>query len=189
MKQFIIYKNILTAQVPSTLNFLSKVISENNFETILEIGTNRGGLTLWLNDNKSLNSKIYSFEIFPEVPLFKNEDIDGRLVIGDVFSEECKQLIMSLLEEKKQCLILCDGGDKIKEFNFFAKFLKKNDVIMLHDYCDNIEEYQAIQRETGWETPAESNLNSILDAVELNNLEKYNYELGKKSLWGSFIKK
>ena len=189
MRQFIYYKDILTAQLPSTLDFLTKIISENNFETIIEIGSNRGGLTLWLNDNKNLNSKIYSFEIFPEVPLFKDEDIDGSLIIGDVFSEDCKQLIISLLKEKKQCLILCDGGDKIKEFNLFAKFLKRNDVIMLHDYCDDIEEYQTIQKQTGWETPAESNLNSILETIEFNNLEKYNYNLGKQSLWGSFIKK
>jgi hypothetical protein len=189
MRQFINYKNILTAQVPSTLNFLTKIISENNFEYIIEIGTNRGGLTLWLNDNKHSNCKIYSFEIFPEIPLFKNEDIDGRLIIGDIFSAECKDLIYSLIKENKQCLILCDGGNKNQEFNLFSSYLKSNDVIMLHDYYDNNEEYLQIQKETGWQTAPESDLNSIKNSLEVNNLIPYNYELGKKSLWGSFIKK
>ena len=54
------YKNILSAQLPSSLSFFQKVILENNFSKIIELGTNRGGLTLWLNDNKKENSKIYS---------------------------------------------------------------------------------------------------------------------------------
>lgn len=188
MKQFINYKNILTAQVPSTIGFLSKVILENNFGYIIELGTNRGGLTLWLNDNKNKDCKIYSFEIFPEVPLFKSEDIDGELVIGDVFSQECKNLIISLLKQEKQCLLLCDGGNKNSEFNFFSKYLKVNDVIMLHDYFDSYEEYLQTQKETGWETPPESSLQEIEESVKEYNLKQYNYQLGKKSLWGSFIK-
>lgn len=189
MKQFITYKNILSAQLPSTLTFLQKIISENNFETIIEIGANRGGLTLWLNDNKKINSKIYSFEIDASIPLFEKSILDGELIIGDIFNENCSKFVIDLLKENKQCLILCDGGDKIKEFNFFANFLKQNDVIMLHDYCDDINEYKLIQQETGWETPPESNLDSISEIIKLNNLEKYNYSQGKQSLWGSFIKK
>jgi hypothetical protein len=189
MKYFINYKNILTAQLPSTLDFLKKIISENNFETILEIGTNRGGLTLWLNDNKKINSKIYSFEIYEHIPLFKKTDLDGDLIIGNIFSENIMQIVKNLLLDKKQCLLLCDGGDKNTEFNLFSKFLKPNDVIMLHDYCDNEEEYKLIQQETGWPTPAESDLNSISLSIRQNNLEPYYYEMGKKNLWGSFIKK
>lgn len=189
MKQFIYYKNILTAQLPSTLDFLTKIISENNFETIIEIGSNRGGLTLWLNDNKNVNSKIYTFEIYPEAPLFKNSDLDGELIIGDVFSEHVSSIITNLLKNSQQCLLLCDGGNKNQEFNFFSKFLKQNDVIMLHDYFDNQDEYFSIQQQTGWETPPESDLNSISESLRINKIEPYNYELGKKSLWGSFIKK
>lgn len=40
-------------------------------------------------------------------------------------------------KKHKQCFILCDGGNKIKEFNTFSKMLKVGDVIAAHDYCDH----------------------------------------------------
>jgi predicted O-methyltransferase YrrM len=88
MKQFIVYKDILTAQLPSTVDFLQKVIDENDFQSIIEIGTNRGGLTLWLNDHKKDSTKIYTFEIFPDAPLINSDQIDGELIIDDVFSKK-----------------------------------------------------------------------------------------------------
>lgn len=187
MKQFIVYKNILSAQLPSTVNFLQKVIDENDFQSIIEIGTNRGGLTLWLNDNKKSNTKLYSFEIFKHVPLIHSEQIDGELIIDNIFSENSINKIKNILS-KGQCLILCDGGNKNDEFNLFSKFLKSGDIIMLHDYADDLNEYSKIQEETGWETIHESSLDRIQEAIDKNSLKRYLYELGKKSIWGSFQK-
>jgi 23S rRNA U2552 (ribose-2'-O)-methylase RlmE/FtsJ len=150
MKQFIVYKDILTAQLPSTVDFLQKVIDENDFQSIIEIGTNRGGLTLWLNDHKKDSTKIYTFEIFPDAPLINSDQIDGELIIDDVFSKNSLEKIKGILLKSKQCLILCDGGHKNQEFNLFSQFLKSGDIIMLHDYQDNIDEYMRIQSTTGW---------------------------------------
>lgn len=188
MRQFIVYKNILTAQLPTIVDFFQKIFNENNFDAIIEIGTNRGGLTLWINDHKKKNTKLYTFEKYKEFLQINPNQIDGEIIIDDIFSKESVDKVKNIIENNGQCLILCDGGFKNEEFNLFSKFLKKNDIIMLHDYMDNIDEYRAIQANTGWETEYESNLESIKQSVEDNKLEKYLYQTAKENLWGSFKK-
>lgn len=182
-----LYRDIWLAQVPSTLEFLKRVIVENNFNKIIEIGTNRGGLSIWLNDNKNLNSKLITFDITAEFLKFSpdKEGIDFR--IGDCFSSAFEQ-IKNLITEDGQVLLLCDGGDKNTEFNLFSKFLKPNDVIMCHDYVDDYETYVNVQSKYNWQTPPESSFTAISSSVNENKLIKYLYEEGKNSIWGSFKK-
>jgi hypothetical protein len=66
------------------------------------------------------------------------------------FLKNSLEKIKGILLKSKQCLILCDGGHKNQEFNLFSQFLKSGDIIMLHDYQDNIDEYMRIQSTTGW---------------------------------------
>jgi cephalosporin hydroxylase len=189
MRQFINYKNIICAQVPSSADFFKKIIQENNFKTIIEIGTNRGGLTLWLNDHKKPETKIYSFEIDINTVLIDPSLIDGQVIIGDVFSNAGIQKIVSLINSGEQTLFLCDGGHKNLEFNTFSKYLKTNDIIMLHDYEDGIDDYRKVMLNTGWETMPESSFSAIKESVKNYNLNPYMYESAKDSLWGCFIKK
>lgn len=43
-------------------------------------------------------------------------------------------LIRKCITDDGKTLVLCDGGNKIKEFNAFTSYLKSGDYIMAHDY-------------------------------------------------------
>jgi hypothetical protein len=182
-----LYRDIWLAQVPPTLNFLKKIIKENNFKKIIEIGTNRGGLSIWLNDNKQTDCDFVTFDITSEFLKFSPEKENIKFKIGNCFDsafEEIKNLILS----DGQVLLLCDGGDKNAEFNLFSKFLKSDDVIMCHDYVDDFETYLNVQSKYNWQTAPESSLTAISSSVSENNLTPYLYEDGKNSIWGCFKK-
>lgn len=183
---FLIYKNINVGQTPNVQKvFKSKLI---DFDRIIEIGTHAGGFTLFLHDNMKESCDLISYDINPhfnKVP--KEYNIDFR--IGDCFSEkninEIKDLI---LKTERRVLLFCDGGDKVREFSFFSQFLKSNDVIMCHDYADNVEDFAKIKANLGWMSISESSYSEISDAVQKNNLSKYHYDEFKSVLLGSFIK-
>lgn len=182
-----LYRNIWLAQVPPTLEFLNKVIQENNFKHIIEIGTNRGGLSIWLNDFKKNDCKFTTFDITDQYLQFspQAEGIDFR--IGDCFSSALDQ-IKKLITQDGQILLLCDGGNKNFEFNIFSNFLKSNDVIMCHDFIDDDETYTSVQKKYNWQTAPESSYESIKDSVKSNNLSPYLYDDAKNSIWGCFKK-
>lgn len=182
-----LYRNIWLAQVPSTLDFLTQVIKENNFKHIIEIGTNRGGLSIWINDNKDKNTNFTTFDITAEHLQFSptKESIDFR--IGNCFSSAYND-IKNLIQQEGQILLLCDGGNKNSEFNIFSEFLKPKDIIMCHDYVHDEQTYIEVQKKYNWQTPPESFYEEIKNNVELYSLSPYLYEEGKNSIWGSFKK-
>jgi hypothetical protein len=63
---------------------------------------------------------------------------------------------------------LCDGGNKIKEFNTFSKHLKYNDVIMAHDYFRTKPEHDVKK----WKS-CEIVYKDIEGACKLNQIEPY----------------
>ena len=177
------YKNIYLGQTPETLNYFKEIIS--NFDTIIEIGFHRGGLSSWINDNKTTNSTLYCFDITEQF-LESNDNIN--FIISDCFNPNTISQIKSLVELGNKTLLLCDGGNKEREFNIFSEFLKDGDVIMIHDYCESIDEYNLISNKNGWPSPPESFYSNIKSDILKNNLKPFNYDKFKQVFWGSFIK-
>jgi hypothetical protein len=62
----------------------------------------------------------------------KIEGLGGKSFTFDIFNN--KEKISNVMVKNKRVLLLCDNGNKIKEFNYFSNFLKPNDYIMSHDY-------------------------------------------------------
>ena len=184
---FLTYKGILLGQTPKIVDVFKQRLGD--FNRIIEIGSNRGGFALFLHDNKNEDADLISYEIkhnTTEVP--KNIKLDFR--IGDCFSHKIMTEIKDLInDETKKILLLCDGGNKVKEFNTFSAFLKPNDVIMCHDYAHNINDFEKIKKELNWHSRFESSYDEIYSAVKNNGLDKYYYDEFKSVLWGSFIKK
>lgn len=184
-KGFLTYRNILLAQTPNIVSEFSSII--NKFDTIIEIGFNRGGLSLWLNDNKSSNTKLICYDITDEFLLVSpEENIDFR--IKDCYLDINVNEIKNEINRVGKTLVLCDGGDKNFEFNTFSKFLKTGDVIMCHDYCENVNDYNTITSKIEWPTPGESFYDEIKNSIKDNNLLPYKYDEFKNCLWGSFVK-
>ena len=42
---------------------------------------------------------------------------------------------------KGKTIVLCDGGDKPREFKTFSKYLKKGDLILGHDFSRNKDKW------------------------------------------------
>jgi len=143
---------------------INDLLNYYNFTNIIEIGTHDCGLSIPLA-LYCLNSKIPVEAENPSEPSthkarthhkqpkqFYTMDITVRdihsikLIIGmgaKFFKEDCflkEAEIGNLIQQNGRSLLLCDGGDKPKEVNTFAKYLKKGDIIMGHDYFHSEEE-------------------------------------------------
>ena len=59
--------------------------------------------------------------------------------IMDERTEEFKDLVTNMILNGGKTLVLCDGGNKINEFNFYSDFIKNGDIIMAHDYSESTE--------------------------------------------------
>jgi hypothetical protein len=192
-ESFIWIENIQAAQVPNTLNVFSKIIKD--FDLIVEIGTNRGGFSIWLNDNKKESCQFLTYDINKScVEIPTNHRAYKCIRYADCFSTPCIEYLKNLIQTSGRALFLCDGGNKVKEFNIYSEFLKPNDVIMLHDYANSpneIENWNNIKIKydiVGAFHQPESSFSEIINAVEKNKLQKFMYNEFLNIFWGSFIK-
>ena len=184
---YLVYKDVLVGQTKTTPELLSLLISNNEFKTIIEIGTHRGGLSLWLNDNKPANCSFTTIDITAEhlkIDLIKEH---VNFLLGDCFTDN-KNTLINLIKNEGQTLLLCDGGNKEEEFKTFAPFLKVNDVIMCHDFADDMETYYSVQSSIKWPSGPESFMSNLASAANLNNLLPYFFEDAKRCFWGCFKK-
>jgi len=130
------YQTYTAQQHPEAWEIFKEFLYEEQFDLIIEIGTAMGGLTEFIYD---LNYNIISFDIDDKYNTHSRL-VDKGININhiDIFKYDLK----SLIKQNNKVLLLCDGGNKAKEFNTFSKLLKTGDVIMAHDYCvDSITFY------------------------------------------------
>jgi hypothetical protein len=168
-----------------SIEYLSKIIKD--FDTIIEIGTYKGGLTYWFNLNKKDGAKVISYDIKD----FKNyKEYNIKFIIRNVFDEVSVSEIKNYIETGGKTLLFCDGGFKNQEFNTFSKFLKSGDHIMLHDFFDDTrpEPYASFEDSAGWCHKSESNYLGIINSVSENKLVKFMYEDFRRNIIGSFKK-
>jgi hypothetical protein len=185
MPNYLIVDNVIAAQTPTIEEIFLKILHE--FDNIIEIGFHRGGFSLWLYKNKKIETELFCFDI-----TFNHKEVDNEninFILGDCFEENTKNKIKEIIQKKGKTLLLCDGGKKNEEFNTFSSYLKSGDVIMCHDYSENLNDYSELSEKINWPHPSESNYLQIKNFIELNNLQPFLYEEFKNVLWGSFIKK
>ena len=110
---FPIIKNIIIGQVSAALPTFATILNE--FELIIEIGTHRGGFSMWLYENKQKNCIFKTYEIDKSVIQLPH-DTKINILITDCFSEVCQNDIENLIKNNGKTLLLCDGGHKNEEF-------------------------------------------------------------------------
>jgi cephalosporin hydroxylase len=161
---------------------------------IVEIGTGMGGFTLFLKmccDDLELNTKIVSYETNgrDSYEFIRNNGIDVR--VKNVFFEgyaSAEQELIDLIVEDGVCLVLCDGGHKISEFNLLSKYIKNGDIIMAHDYASNQQYFKENIEYKYWNW-LEISDNDIEDAVVSNNLHSYMQNEFNQAVWVCKIKR
>jgi cephalosporin hydroxylase len=102
---------------------------------IVEIGSYNGGFTMALAfAGWTKGVEVFSYEL-GEAPKEEWREMARFLKVqflrGNCFA--CEEEIRQLLGQPGRSFLLCDGGDKVKEFNTFAKYLKAGDLIAAHD--------------------------------------------------------
>jgi len=163
-------------------------IKETKPARILEIGTSIGGFTQFLKhslNELNLNSKILSLDIhrlnwYDEII---NMGVDIR--IENIFLDNFKDIpqeYKDFINEEGVTVILCDGGDKIREFNLLSNFMKKGDYILAHDYAYDKElfEKEINKKVWNWHEISEAD---IKEACERNNLTDFNRETFQSVVW------
>lgn len=168
------------SQMTEIIPYFEKFLVEEQFDAVIEIGTYKGGLTILLDEIKKSNNlkvDIHTIDIgiwdegqFTAVlEAFNQRQITFHKV--DIFSEEGKSLISKFLKDSKlKVCVLCDGGNKIEEFNYFSQFIKQGDFIMAHDYSHNSDNVDGLTYECSWGWQ-EINYTDISQAVLQNSLQ------------------
>lgn len=175
---------VICTQQPEAFDVFGKVVQD--FDNIVEIGTHHGGFSLWLHLTKKPSTNFYTFEVDSGVIQIPSE-YGVNVVLADCFSPQGIQLIQQVITSDGKTLVLCDGGNKIHEFQFFSRFLKSGDVIMAHDYSTDQVQFDRDMKSKGWIKP-EICFSDIEDSVRSNGLDKFMYDEFCSVFWGSFIK-
>jgi hypothetical protein len=112
-----------------------------------------------------------------------NDGIDVR--IEDIFTDNyqgVKQEVIDFIQQDGVTVVLCDGGNKIGEFNVLSNFIKSGDFIMAHDYGENKEVFETKINRKLWNWFEISNDN-IEESCVSNNLDYYNKETFENVVW------
>jgi hypothetical protein len=187
------FEGITCMQRPDAFLALFDLIEEQKFKTIIEIGTAAGGLTTFLIfaiESLGITCNLHTYEVHDR-PYFNK--LKGRGVdinIKNVFDPD-KEGYMSELVGRIQnpgpTLVLCDGGNKIKEFNTLSKFLKTGDIIMCHDYSKDRNFFENEVKNKIWNF-CESTYKDIETSVIEYGLHPFKEEVFWKCVWSCFVK-
>ncbi len=119
---------------------ISEILKMCEVESIIEIGTYHGALSLYLGMwARRLGVPCVTFDI---VNLHKGvEDLFDLLGIHylemDVFSDEAREAVVNVAHNEPAYLI-CDGGDKPKELATYLPLVPVGSVVSVHDWMTEI---------------------------------------------------
>jgi predicted O-methyltransferase YrrM len=140
--------------IDDSFDLLKEKTKDNPIKIIIEIGTCYGGFSLWLHDK--FNLPVYTFDIVDygdaTAQYIKKREFAKFPIVFyllDCFSQEATNKIKELIK-KGRTLIVCDGGNKAKEFNLYNKMLKTNDIIIAHDYAPDSEYFHKHIKDVYW---------------------------------------
>lgn len=172
--------------VPVLDDFL---ITIKNLGQIIEFGTYAGGFSVFIHlACKARGSKFVTYDVKEEYleqqELFNQLHIDYRL--QSVFNVELD--IKDLIQGPGTTVLICDNGNKVREFNTFAKYLKVGDFIMAHDYSPDREYFKNEMRGIWWSSN-EIIYEQIQQTVTDEGLVPYMADEWQKAAWGCFRKK
>ena len=105
--------------------------------------------------------------------------------LADVFTpnyDEVKQEVIDFINNDGVTLVLCDGGDKIGEFNLLSNYIKPGDFIMAHDYSQDSETFESNVNNKIWNWHEISD-KDIEDACVKNNLISYKKDVFDNVVW------
>jgi hypothetical protein len=180
-------------QNPNAFDVFFNFLKDVRPSRILEVGTSLGGFTRFLNEtckNLNIDCDIVTYDIYDrqEYDVLVSEGIN--VIIENVFNEDytiLKEDVINFVQSPGVTIVLCDGGDKIREFNLISNFLKSGDYILAHDYAENSDVFQneVFMKLWNWHEISEHN---IIEACDRNNLIDFKRDVFTKAVWVCKIK-
>jgi hypothetical protein len=164
-------------QRPDIREFFDEFFNQYLPLNIVEFGTGDGefiDIISQLIYERTNDIKIFSFDL-NRPRIVTNQYV--TYYIMDIFDNE--KFISGLLGN---VILLCDNGDKIREVKTFAKYLKKGDVLMAHDYAYDLESFNKFKF---WRT-CEITFADIRDSVK--EFQPFQQDLMLQAGWLSLIK-
>lgn len=157
IKGFTVYKEVMLQQHEKYDIYFQKLLDEEKFENIVEIGTGTGCLTRFIREHSNpIKMSTYNLP-----PIFLKNVLTGlgvKVVERDTFGEKGTSNYMKDIDQEikddiigpYKTLVLCDGGNKLFEFKKAAPLLKPGDFIMAHDFCRSLELFTEEYKRTVW---------------------------------------
>lgn len=187
------YNGITVQQHPNIFQTMENFLNQTKPSRVLEIGTAAGGFTLFLrhclNKLGLESTKIKTFEIHPSSTheVFNEFSNTIELLYENLFDQSYTtlikpDLIKNYIEEPGTTLVICDGGNKVTEFNTIAPLLKTGDYIMAHDYSLSKEYFNQyiVNKIWCWVEITEVDIDK---ACQENGLEPYMAQELQKVVW------
>ena len=112
---------------------------------ILELGTSQGGFILSIRDlcrDQDCDPLIETWDIWAHETDHELDKRGIQVCKGDIFQRP-DQEFRDFIERPGLTWVICDGGDKIREFRRFSEMLKQGDLIAAHDYADHRQDLDA----------------------------------------------
>jgi len=110
-------------------------LEEYNFKRFIELGTWKGGFALYMInfcEGKGVDFNTFDIEDYEDTPEKQEVNFSKYFYKLDIWKHI--KYLKELIEQEGRTILFCDGGNKIKEFITFSPFLKKDDIIVIHDW-------------------------------------------------------
>lgn len=180
---FFHYRGVSVQQHEQVVHPFRALVRELRPARVIEIGTASGGLTLLLRgllDEAGLESSvIYTFDINPVADLrIPPATIQFRQ--ANVFATNDVEYLIETTDGP--CLVLCDGGNKPREFQTYAPHLRSGDVIMAHDYAPDWDYFEREMRNQRWDW-CEIQGHDIAPSCQLYDLVPHHQDAFQQVAW------
>lgn len=141
------------SQCWSALYWYERLLCEIGVRSILELGTERGSLTLFWGLH--CPGRVVTVDVSMQNVTPERWELYGRLGIRAVVDDAWNvgHAIERMASMPRPVFVFCDNGDKTREFRIYARLLQPGDAIGVHDngseFMADEPEAQATAEATG----------------------------------------
>lgn len=100
----------------------------------------------------------------------------------NIFEENVAKFITELIQREGISLVLCDNGDKVREFNTYAAVVKVGDIICAHDYSDSMEKFMREMHGNVWDS-MEISHKDIRESCDKFSLATFHEGIANQQAW------
>ena len=137
--------DVLAAQSWGQVSAHLDIINRYKVKLFIELGTYMGGLVTHIIPNIILDDSFHylGYEIVPtivhpKIKRFSFQNPRCQIVLDNMFTSNNQEYIRNRIKDAPGTVyVFCDGGNKPKELLTFSTFLRKGDIISVHDYTDD----------------------------------------------------